>query len=107
MGAAASRVPGPGLVDFKAAAAGADWAKSFYQILTNQQGKDAWPISGATFILMHKSQDKPVNASNTLKFFDWAFSKGNAMAEELDFIPMPASVVTLIRKTWADSIKNK
>ena len=64
----------PDDANFKAAAAGADWAKSFYQILTEQPGKDAWPITGATFIMMHKAQDKPVQATNSLKFFDWAFA---------------------------------
>ena len=59
--------------NFKAAAAGADWCKTFFQVLTDQPGKDAWPISGATFILMHKAQDKPANAANSLKFFDWAY----------------------------------
>lgn len=91
---------------FKAAAAGADWAKSFYQILTDQPGKDSWPITGATYILMHKAQDKPANATNTLKFFDWAFTNGDKMAEELDYVPLPASVKTLVRKQWADQLKD-
>ena len=86
---------------FKAAAAGADWSKSFYQILTNQNGKDAWPITGATFILMHKVQDKPANASATLKFFDWAYKNGDKTADDLDYVPMPASVKDVIRKSWA------
>ncbi len=91
---------------FKAAAAGADWAKSFYQVLTEQPGKDSWPITGATFILMHKAQDKPVNASNSLKFFDWAFVNGDKMADELDYVPLPASVKDLVRKQWADNLKD-
>jgi phosphate transport system substrate-binding protein len=91
---------------FKAAAAGAEWAKSFYQVLTDQPGKDSWPITGATFILMHKVQDKPQNAANTLKFFDWAYNNGDKMAEELDYVPLPASVKALIRKTWAEQIKD-
>lgn len=85
---------------FKAAAAGADWAKSFYQILTNQPGKDSWPITGATFILMHKTQDKPEKATATLKFFDWAYKNGDQTADELDYVPMPASVKDVIRKSW-------
>lgn len=92
--------------NFKAAAAGAQWDKSFYQVLTEQAGKDTWPISGATFILMHKSQDKPQNAANALKFFDWAYANGDKMASDLDYVPMPDSVKTLIRKQWADSIKD-
>jgi phosphate transport system substrate-binding protein len=91
---------------FKAAAAGADWAKSFYQILTDQPGKDSWPISGATYILMYKLQDKPASAANTLKFFDWAFANGDAMADELDYVPLPAPVKALVRKQWADQIKD-
>lgn len=85
---------------FKAAAAGADWAKSFYQILTNQPGKDSWPITGATFILMHKTQDKPEKATATLKFFDWAYKNGDQTADDLDYVPMPASVKDVIRKSW-------
>ena len=91
---------------FKAAAAGAEWTKSFYQVLTEQPGKDSWPISGATFILMHKVQDKPVNASNTLKFFEWAFVTGDKMAEELDYVPLPGSVKDLIRKQWSSQLKD-
>ena len=71
---------------FKAAAAGADWAKSFYQILTNQSGKDAWPSTGATFILMHKAQDKPAQATSSLKFFDWAYKNGDKTADDLDYV---------------------
>lgn len=87
---------------FKAAAVGADWAKSFYQILTNQAGKEAWPITGATFILMHKAQDKPLQATASLKFFDWGFKNGDKTADDLDYVPMPASVKTVIEKSWAD-----
>ena len=86
---------------FKAAAAGADWAKSFYQILTEQPGKDAWPMSGATFILMHKTQDKPANAASALKFFAWAYANGDKMADDLDYVPMPASVKAAIEKSWS------
>jgi len=86
---------------FKAAAAGADWAKSFYQILTNQPGKDSWPITGATFILMHKVQDKPLNATSSLKFFDWAYKNGDKTADDFDYVPMPVSVKDAIRKSWS------
>ena len=91
---------------FKAAAAGAEWAKSFYQVLTEQPGKDSWPITGATFILMHKVQDKPVPATNTLKFFDWAFANGDKMADDLDYVPLPSNVKDLVRKLWADNLKD-
>ena len=87
---------------FKAAAAGAQWSKSFYQILTEQPGKDSWPITGATFILMHKSQDKPVQAAESLKFFEWAYKNGDKTAEDLDYVPMPANVKTVIEKAWTE-----
>ncbi len=87
---------------FKAAAAGADWAKSFYQILTNQPGKDAWPITSATFILMHTKQDKPANGTETLKFFNWAYANGEKAAADLDYVPMPAAAVAAIQKSWSE-----
>ncbi|HSH92489.1 MAG TPA: phosphate ABC transporter substrate-binding protein PstS [Ramlibacter sp.] len=87
---------------FKAAAAAAEWSKSFYQILTNQAGKDAWPITGATFILMHKMQDKPAEASAALKFFEWAYRNGDRTADDLDYVPMPAIVKTQVEKAWAE-----
>jgi phosphate transport system substrate-binding protein len=90
----------PDDASFKAAAAGAEWNKSFYQILTNQPGKEAWPITGATFIIMHQKQDKPQQAQSALRFFDWAFANGDKMSEELDYVPLPDSVETLIRQQW-------
>ncbi len=92
----------PDDTSFKAAAAGAEWAKSFYQILTEQPGKDAWPITGATFILMHKVQDKPEQAVSALKFFEWAYKNGDKMADDLDYVPMPAVVKTQIEKAWGE-----
>ena len=91
---------------FKAAAAGAEWAKSFYQILTEQPGKDAWPITGATFILMHKTQDKPAQAAAALKFFSWSYKNGDKTADDLDYVPMPAAVKTSIEKLWDDNLKD-
>ena len=85
---------------FKAAAAGADWNKTFFQILGNKPGKDSWPITSATFILMHVKQDKPANATQVLKFFSWAYKNGDAAATALDYVPMPDSVVTAIEKAW-------
>jgi len=87
---------------FKAAAAGAEWSKSFYQILTNQPGKDSWPITGATFVLMHKAQDKPAQATTALKFFDWAYAQGDKTAMDLDYVPMPDSVKAIILKSWGE-----
>jgi len=91
---------------FKAAAAGADWNKSFYQILTDQPGKGSWPITGATYVLMYKTQDKPASGANTLKFFDWAYGSGDKMADELDYVPLPDAVKNLVRKQWADNLKD-
>jgi len=92
----------------KAAAAGADWQKApgMYMILTDAPGKGSWPIAGATFILMHTTQDKPENAKQVLKFFDWAYANGDAMASALDYIPMPDSVVRLIQSNWKSQIKD-
>ena len=87
---------------FKAAAAGAEWSKSFYQLLTNQPGAQSWPITGATFILMHKVQDKPAEATATLKFFEWAYKNGDKTADDLDYVPMPAVVKTQIEKAWGE-----
>ncbi|HVZ43103.1 MAG TPA: phosphate ABC transporter substrate-binding protein PstS [Ramlibacter sp.] len=91
---------------FKAAAANADWGKTFYQILTNQPGDGSWPITNATYILMHKVQDKPEQAAQVLKFFDWAYKNGDKTADDLDYVPMPASVKDAIHKLWAADIKD-
>jgi len=85
---------------FKAAAAGADWNKSFYQLITDQPGKNAWPISTATFILMHLKQDKPAEATEAFKFFTWAFKNGGKTAADLDYVPMPSNVIGTIEKAW-------
>ncbi len=94
----------PDEASFKAAAAGAEWDKSFYQVLTGQPGKDAWPITGATFILMYKKPENPESSANALKFFDWAYANGDKMASELDYVPMPDSVKSMVRKQWAGNI---
>src|SRR5262245_3931805 len=93
---------------FKAAAAGADWAKApgMYLILTDQPGAKSWPITGASFILMHKVQEKPDNAKEVLRFFDWSFKNGNQMASELDYVPMPDAVVKLIQSQWKAQLKD-
>ena len=91
---------------FKAAAAGADWTRTFAQDLTEKPGKDAWPITSTTFILMYKVQDKPASASNALKFFEWAYVNGDKMSEELEYVPLPGAVKDLVRKLWADNIKD-
>ncbi|MCR5864900.1 MAG: phosphate ABC transporter substrate-binding protein PstS [Aquincola tertiaricarbonis] len=91
---------------FKAAAAGADWTKTFYQITTEQPGKTTWPITNPTYILMYKNQDKPASASAALKFFEWAYANGDKMADELDYVPLPASVKDLVRAQWSSQIKD-
>jgi phosphate transport system substrate-binding protein len=91
---------------FKAAAAGAEWSKSFYQILTNQPGNDAWPITGSTFVILHKVQDKPAQGAAVLKFFEWSFRNGDKAAEELDYVPMPGAVKQQIEHLWSAAIKD-
>jgi phosphate transport system substrate-binding protein len=92
----------PGSKVFQAAAANADWknAPGFYLILTDQPGKESWPITGATFILMHKKQDHPERAKEVLNFFDWAYKNGGQLAESLDYIPMPANAVAIFQDSW-------
>ena len=98
----------PNDLTFKAAAASAKWDKApgFYEILTNQAGKDSWPMTGASFILMHRAQEKPDNAKQVLSFFDWAFKNGGKMAEELDYVPLPDSLVKLVQTEWKSRIKD-
>ena len=88
---------------FKAAAAGTDWSKSaFGEILTAQAGKASWPISGATFILMHKVQAKPAQAAEVLKFFEWSYKNGSKLASELDYVPLPESLVKQVTASWSN-----
>lgn len=93
---------------FKAAAAGADWAKTpgMGVILTNQAGKSSWPITGASFILLHKSQASAERAKEVLKFFDWSYKNGGAMASDLDYVAMPAPVVKLVQDAWKANVKD-
>ncbi|HYM71591.1 MAG TPA: phosphate ABC transporter substrate-binding protein PstS [Stellaceae bacterium] len=92
----------PDSKSFQAAAANADWSKApgFYLLLTDQPGKESWPITGATFILMHKQQAKPQNAREVLNFFDWAYHNGGQLAEQLDYVPMPAAVISAVEQSW-------
>jgi phosphate transport system substrate-binding protein len=96
----------PGEESFKAAAAGADWAHSFYQILTNQPGAASWPITSATFILIHQTQDKAAQGKAVLKFFDWAYKNGDATASNLDYVAMPQGVKDIVIQSWA-TVKDK
>jgi len=99
----------PTSANFQAAAAGADWAhaKGYYMVLTNQPGANSWPITGASFILMYKTQDNPEQARAVLKFYDWAFHHGQKIAESLDYVPMPEAVVKMIEASWKREIKDK
>jgi len=92
---------------FQAAAANADWthAPGFYMVLTDQPGANSWPITGATFILVHKRQPRPAVAKAVLNFFDWAYANGDGMASQLDYVPMPDNVVKLVQQAWSDKIK--
>ena len=98
---AAGNYPAPDDLTFKAAAANAEWNKSFYQILTNQAGKDAWPMTGAVFVLMQAKSENLPKSQSVLKFVSWAFKNGDKTADDLDYVPMPAGVKTLIEKSWA------
>ncbi len=98
----------PDDLTFQAAAVGADWkgTPGFGAILTDQPGKTTWPISGASFILLQAKQDKPQNAVETMKFFDWAFKNGQAMASELDYVPLPEPLVRQIADAWKTQVKD-
>jgi phosphate transport system substrate-binding protein len=100
--------PAPGNETFQAAAAYADWknAPGFYQIITNSPGKDSWPIAASSFILLHTKQDKPENAMQVMKFFDWSFKNGQKLAEELDYVPLPTALVAQIEGAWKVSVKD-
>jgi phosphate transport system substrate-binding protein len=99
--------PRPGNASFQAAAANADWAAApgFFLILTDQPGKQSWPIAATSFILMHRTQDKPESARQVLAFFDWSFKNGQTLAEGLDYVPFPDKVVSLIEERWKQEIK--
>jgi phosphate transport system substrate-binding protein len=94
--------------NFKAAAAGAEWSKTpgFAVVLTDQAGKSSWPITGVSYILMHKSQADAARGKEVLKFFDWSFKNGGAAAAELDYVPLPGSVVNLVEGAWKAQLKD-
>jgi phosphate transport system substrate-binding protein len=100
--------PAPSNDTFQAAAAYADWknAPGFYQIITNSPGKDSWPIAASSFILLHTAQDKPQNAAEVMKFFDWAFKHGQKSAEELDYVALPPALVAQIETAWKTQVKD-
>ena len=100
----------PDGVSFKAAAANAKWDASngFYEILTDEPGKDSWPITGATFILIYKNvqTENILNTKEVLKFFDWAFTNGDKLASDLVYVPLPAELKALIRDSWKAQVKD-
>ena len=89
---------------FASAAANANWnaAPGFGVNLNNQPGDQAWPMTSASFILMHKTAEKPARSLEALKFFQWALNKGQNLALELDYVPLPATVVKQIEASWKD-----
>ena len=93
---------------FKAAASGAEWTKApgFGVVLTDAAGKQSWPITGVSYILMHKTQADAAKGLEVVKFFDWAFKTGAPAAAELDYVPMPASVVKLVQANWKANLKD-
>lgn len=99
----------PSFASFQAAAKYAEWSKApgFYEIITNEPGKDSWPLASATFILMHKSQDNAAMAKEVLKFFDWGYTEGGKMAESLDYVYLPDTVIKLIETHWKNNLKGK
>ncbi|HSD37787.1 MAG TPA: phosphate ABC transporter substrate-binding protein PstS [Rhodocyclaceae bacterium] len=97
--------PQPDDTTFKAASTYAKWDNNFNEILTDEPGKDSWPITSATFILVYKNQDKPAQGAEVLKFFEWAYANGDKMAEELEYVALPDATVKLVRTSW-DSVKD-
>jgi phosphate transport system substrate-binding protein len=98
----------PTSASFQAAAVSADWnsVPGYGVILANQAGAESWPMTAATFILVPKQPTDPAATAEALKFFAWAYEKGDKMAEELDYVPMPKKVVAEIEKAWASDIKD-
>ncbi len=93
---------------FKAAAANADWASApgMYLVLTNQPGKASWPATGASFIIMHKTQADGLTGRAVLKFFDWSFKNGSGMATDLDYVPLPPALVKQIHDSWKSQLRD-
>ncbi|MEO6985698.1 MAG: phosphate ABC transporter substrate-binding protein PstS [Paralcaligenes sp.] len=97
----------PAPAAFAAAAVNADWksAPGMGVVLTNEPGAQSWPITSATFILVHKIQDKPATAKEVLAFFDWAFKNGSKSAAALGYVPLPEIVTSQITTLWKTEIK--
>jgi len=97
----------PTAAAFAASAANAKWDSQpgYGVILANQPGAESWPMTAATWILIHKQPQDPAAATEALKFFGWAYDKGAKMADELDYIAMPKNVADSVKATWAKEIK--
>ncbi len=93
----------------QAAAKGGDWAnaRGYYVVLTDQPGPSAWPIAGASFVLMHKQQKSGDTGRAVLRFFDWGYRKGTVAAEALGYVPMPANVIEMVEKTWSRELTDE
>ncbi|WP_435367361.1 phosphate ABC transporter substrate-binding protein PstS [Kosakonia sacchari] len=100
------KVVEPSQQSFSSSAKGADWSKSFAQDLTFQKGKDAWPISSTTFILVYKKQDDAAKGAEVLKFFDWSYKNGSTIASDLDYAPLPDSVTAQVRAAWKANVQD-
>ena len=102
------RAVGPSEDSFKAAAAGADWARApgMALMLTDPPGAKSWPMTGASFILLHRVQDRPERGREVLRFFDWSFRNGGRMAAELDYVPLPDAVVKQVQAEWRSRIRD-
>ncbi len=103
------RFVSPSSKTFQAAAASADWegSKGYYVVLTNQPGEESWPITGASFILLQRNMPDAERARTMLAFFDWCYRHGSEIAQNLDYVPMPDSVINLVNKTWSSSLTSK
>jgi len=98
--------PMPTAASFKAATAGADWAHApgNFLLVLNQPGANAWPITGATFILVYKNPSNPAKTAQVLKFFDYGYKAGDFNANDLFYVPLPPAVKTMIRQQWKQNI---
>ena len=91
---------------FRAAAADADWGRSFHQVLVNRPGAQAWPLTGATFILLPRQAARPERAAEVLKFFDWGFREGDATAGKLGYVSLPPALEDAVRKLWDKELRD-
>ncbi|MBH1744671.1 phosphate ABC transporter substrate-binding protein PstS [Stenotrophomonas maltophilia] len=104
---AAGKFVQPSDASFAAAAASADWAsaKDFYLVMTNAPGAESWPITATNFILVHKKPKNAANGKATQEFFRWVYKSGDAQARQLDYVPLPDSLVRQIETYWSQNLK--